>query len=138
MSMLTFYINRAGEPAEAAAGAAEAAKDELRALASGRRPSVSGVKTSAVSRIVDRFEDLVAHWTANDELVVGVALARRGVDDPVGAMHEAQVFPQVVTELSEAAERHEMPETAATPVLEQSLAHHARDRAVRRSIIREL
>jgi len=91
-----------------------------------------------VSRAAQRFEELVADGTADDEVVVGVALARRGVNNPVRAMHEAQVLRQVVAELGEAAERHEMPEAAATPALEQSLAHHVRDRAIRRSVIREL
>src|SRR2546425_8249248 len=31
-----------------------------------------------------------------------------------------------------------MPETAATPALEQSFAHHARDGLIRRSVVREL
>jgi hypothetical protein len=31
-----------------------------------------------------------------------------------------------------------MPETAVTPAAEQSLAHHARDRAIGRFVIREL
>src|SRR5256885_8495191 len=53
-------------------------------------------------------------------------------------MHEAQVLPQVPAELSEVAEWYAMPETAATPAFEQSFSHHARDRPVRRSIVREL
>ena len=84
------------------------------------------------------FEDLVTDGTADDELIIGVTLAGRSVDDPVRAMHEAQVLGQVVAELSEAAEGHEMPEPAVTPSLEQSFAHHARDRAIRRSVIRDL
>src|ERR1700716_921814 len=87
----------------------------------------AGSRRRAVSRTAKRFEELVADGTADDELVVRVALARRGVNDPVRSMHEAQVLPQVVAELSEAAERDEMPETAATPAAEQSLAHHVRD-----------
>ena len=92
----------------------------------------------AVSRTAKRFEELVADGTADDESVVRVAPARRGVDDPVRSMHEAQVLPQVVAELSEAAEGYEMPETAATPALEQSVAHHALDGTIRHSIVREL
>src|SRR3981081_4498925 len=88
----------------------------------------------AVSRTAKRFEELVADGTADDELVVRVALALRGVNDPVRSMHEAQVLPQVVAELSEASERDEMPETAATPAAEQSLAHHPRDGAIRRFV----
>jgi hypothetical protein len=84
------------------------------------------------------LEELVADGTADNELLTGVALARRGVDDPVRTMHQAQVVPQVVAKLSQVAERHEIPEPAATPALEQSVTHHARHRAIRRSVIRNL
>ena len=87
---------------------------------------------------LQRFEELIANGTADDELVVRMALARRAVHDPLRAMHEAQVLRQVLTKFSEAAEWYEMPETAATPALEQSLAHHALDRAIRHSVVREL
>src|SRR5260370_5449129 len=53
-------------------------------------------------------------------------------------MHEAQVLRQVLAEIGETAEWNAMPETAATPALEQSLAHHQRDRAIRRSVVHEL
>jgi hypothetical protein len=53
-------------------------------------------------------------------------------------MHEAQVLPQILAELSQVAERDAMPETAATPAPEQSFAHHARNRAIRRSVVRDL
>src|SRR5437899_12857212 len=84
------------------------------------------------------FEELVADGAADDELVVRMALARRAVDDPLRTMHEAQMFRQVVAELSEVVEWDAMPETAGTPALEQSVAHHARDRQIRRSVVREL
>jgi len=48
------------------------------------------------------------------------------------------VLPQVPAELSEVAEWYAMPKTAGTPALEQSVAHHARDRPIRRSVVREL
>jgi len=67
-----------------------------------------------------------------------MALAHRGVDDPLRAMHEAKMLPQVLAELSEVAEWDAMPETARTPALEQSIAHHARDGAIGRSVIRKL
>jgi len=82
------------------------------------------------SRTVQRFEELVADGAADDELVVRMALTRRAVDDPLRAMHEALMLPQVLAELSEVAEWYAMPETAATPALEQSFAHHVRDRAI--------
>ena len=91
-----------------------------------------------VSRTAQRFEKLVADGTADDELVVRMALARRGVDDPLRAMHEAKMLPQVLAELSEIAEWYAMPETARSPALEQSIAHYARDYVVGRSIVREL
>jgi hypothetical protein len=56
-----------------------------------------------------------------------MALTGRDVDDPLRAMHEAQVLAQVPTELSEVTERYAMPETAATPALEQSFEDHVRD-----------
>jgi len=67
-----------------------------------------------------------------------MALTGRGVDDPLGAMHEAQVLPQVRAELSEVAEWYAMPEATATPALEQSFEHHACDGLIRRSVVREL
>jgi len=67
-----------------------------------------------------------------------MALARRAVDDPLRAMDEAQVLRQVLAKFGEAAERYEMQEAAATPAHEQSLAHHARDRAIRRPVVRQL
>src|SRR5439155_21350211 len=91
-----------------------------------------------VSRTAQRFEKLVADGTADDELVVRMALARRGVDDPLRAMHEAKMLPQVLAELSEVAEWYAMPETARTPALEQSIAHYARDCVVGRSVVGEL
>src|SRR5437879_1842439 len=84
------------------------------------------------------FEELVADGAADDELGVRMAPARRAVDDPLRTMHEAQMFRQVVAELSEVVEWDAMPETAGTPALEQSVAHHARDRQIRRSVVRKL
>ena len=48
------------------------------------------------------------------------------------------MLTQVLAELSEVAEWYEVPETAATPALEQLVAHRARDRAIRRSVVGEL
>jgi hypothetical protein len=90
------------------------------------------------TRTAQRFEKLVADGTADDELLVRMTLSRRGVDDPLRAMYEAQVLPKVLAELSEVAEWNEMPEAAATPALEQSLAHHPRDRAIRSTVVRDL
>jgi len=53
-------------------------------------------------------------------------------------MHEAQMLRQVLAELSEVAEWDAMPEMAGTPALEQSVAHHARDRPVRCAVVGEL
>src|SRR5882762_2077855 len=64
-----------------------------------------------------------------------MALSRRGVDDPLRAMHEAEVLRQVPAEIGEAAERYEVPETASTRAFEQSPADHARDRAIRRPVV---
>src|SRR5256885_17094757 len=85
-----------------------------------------------------RFEELVADATADDDLIVRMVLTRRDVDDPLRSMHEAQMLPQVFAELSEAAERYAMPEAAPTRALEQPFAHHARDGAIGRSVVREL
>ena len=43
----------------------------------------------SVSLPAQHFEELVADGAADDELVVRVALARRGINDPLRAMHEA-------------------------------------------------
>jgi len=85
-----------------------------------------------------RFEEFVADGTADDELVVRMVLTRRDTDNPLRSMHEAQMLPQVFAELSEVAERYAMPEAAATRALEQPFAHHARDGAIGRSVIRKL
>jgi hypothetical protein len=53
-------------------------------------------------------------------------------------MHEAQVLAEVLAKIGEACERNVVPEPAATPALEQSLAHDLRDSAVRREIVGEL
>src|SRR5882672_5577508 len=68
-----------------------------------------------------RLEELVAHGPADDELFVRIASPRRHVDDPVRAPHEAQVFPEVLSEGGEAGERDAVPEAAATSALEESL-----------------
>ena len=91
-----------------------------------------------ISRYRQRFEELVADGTADDEVVVRMALTRGAVDDPLRAVHETEVLSQVCAEVGEAVERYKMPETASTLALEQSLAHHPRDGAIRHSIIREL
>jgi hypothetical protein len=91
-----------------------------------------------VLRAAQRFQELVADGSADGELVVRVTLTRGGVDDPLRAMHEAQMLRQVLAKLREAAERYEMPETAAPLALEQSVTHHARDRAIRSPVVREL
>ena len=67
-----------------------------------------------------------------------MALTRHSVDDPLRAMHEAQVLRQVVAELREAAEWYEMPEAATTPALEEPLAYNAHDGSIRRSVVRNL
>ncbi|HEY8813544.1 MAG TPA: hypothetical protein VIP57_00340 [Candidatus Dormibacteraeota bacterium] len=67
-----------------------------------------------------------------------MTLTRRFIDDPFRAMHEAQVLAQVFAEVGEADEWDEMPETAATPALEKSVAHHTRNRAIRRSVVPNL
>src|SRR2546430_1118578 len=67
-----------------------------------------------------------------------MAFPRGGVHDPLRPMHEAQMLTQVLAELSEVAERYEVPEAAATLALEQLVAHRARDRAIRRSVVGEL
>jgi hypothetical protein len=50
-------------------------------------------------------------------------------------MHKAQMLAQVLAKFGETAERNEMPETAATPALEQSIAHDLSDRAIRRLVV---
>ena len=45
-----------------------------------------------VSRTAHCFEELMAHRTSDDELVVRMALACRPVNDPLRAMYEAQVL----------------------------------------------
>jgi hypothetical protein len=53
-------------------------------------------------------------------------------------MHEAQVLAEVLAKVGEALERNVVPEPAATPTPEQSLAHDLRDGAVRREIVGHL
>ena len=104
----------------------------------GCSPAQSGRAGEMFSRTVQRFEELVADGAADDELVVRMALTRRAVDDPLRAMHEALMLPQVLAELSKVAEWDAMPETAATHALEQSIEHDAPNRLIRRSVVREL
>jgi hypothetical protein len=67
-----------------------------------------------------------------------VAPARRLVDDPRRAVHEAQVLAEIRAEIRQAVEWDPVPETAATPAPEQALAHHSGDRTIRRLIVGEL
>jgi hypothetical protein len=88
--------------------------------------------------LAPRLEELEANGAADDELIVRVAPAHRLVDDPLRAVHEAQVLAQVLAEIGEALEWDAVPETAATFAPEQSLAHDLRDGAVRREIVGQL
>jgi hypothetical protein len=59
-----------------------------------------------------------------------VTPACRLVDDPVRAVHETQVLPEVVAEVKQALEWDAVPEAAVALAPEQALAHHPRDRTI--------